>query len=367
MPDGYDAVKITTQFVAPTSSDTQYGVPLIIGTGNAVAAAEITYFNSLEELLVTYDAVNFANIANCATSISENGVTRIAVGIYVTKIDELYDLMNVESRVGNITSVVVAGLTLDSTSISVIQPAGKDTLIETCDDNNLIFVVVATPPTALNSITPTKIATLRNSIVSPNVYFVAYNDSAATDDIAGAIVGKMECVPPAVTMQWKDIICDVNGYFKNSDLVILETAHVNGIIRDYGLSASFTTDKYVNGVNTVSSVINDISVTRSIYAIKREIQQAIIDMRRNTVKLGYTTTSLGIISSTIETVLEDNMSSAMNNRGMLNSYDIDMPSLSDISDADKYNGILSGITVTITLVGEIKTFNLSLVVNLGSD
>lgn len=367
MPDGYDAVKITTYFVAPTSSEVQYGVPLIIGTGNAVVAAEITYFDSLEALLSTYDAVNFANIASCATAITNNGVSRLAVGVYVTSIDELYDLMNVESRVGNITSVVVAGLTLDSTSISVIQPASKPKLVDVCDENDLIFVVVATPPSLVNMITPTTIAGLRNSIISPNVYFVAYNDPAATTDVGGAVIGKMECVAPQVTMQWKDIICDVNSYFKNSELITLETAHVNGIIRDFGLSASYTTDKYVNGVNTENEVINDISVTRTIYAIKNEIQQGLITLRRNATKLGYTSTSLGLISSTIESILENNMFSAMNTIGMLSSYNVTIPSLSDISAEDKYNGVLTGIVVTGTLVGEIKTFNLSLVVNLGGE
>ena len=367
MPDGYDAVKITTQFVAPTTSEVQFGTTLIIGTGNAVSAAEITYFNSLQELLVTYNAVSFANIASCANAMHNNGIQKFAVGIYVTKVDELYDLINVESRVGNINSVVVAGLTLDSTSISVIEPSGKPKLMKVCDDNNLIFVVAATPPSTTNSITASTIVTLRNSIISPNVYFVAYKDPAATTDIGGAVAGKLECTPPQVTMQWKDVICDVKAYFKNNELVLLENAHVNGIIRDYGLSSSFTTDKYISGTNLEENIINDISVSRSIYAIKREVQRAIINLRRNTVKLGYTNVSIGLISSTIESVLEKNLSSAMNSIGMLSSYNVKMPLLTDVSQEDKYAGVLSGIVITGSLIGEIKTFNLTLVVNLGGN
>ena len=171
MPDGYDAVQINTTFVAPTATLEQYGTPLIIGTSASVDAASIQFFNSLNELLLVYDAANYPSIAKSATALANNGVSIMAVGTYKTSITELYDLIEIEARTHAITSMTVAGFTLDETTMDTIKPSGAKTLIEVANENQLILVLTATPPSDSNSITATTIAALREEIISPIPYY----------------------------------------------------------------------------------------------------------------------------------------------------------------------------------------------------
>lgn len=367
MPDGYDAVQINTTFVAPTATLEQYGTPLIIGTSASVDTASIQFFNSLNELLLVYDAANYPSIAKCATAMANNGVSVMAVGTYKSAITELYDLIEVEARTHSITSMTIAGFTLDETTMDTIKPSGNKTLVEIANENQLVLVLVATPPSESNSITSSTIAALRTEIISPNVYFVAYNDPSATDDIAGAVLGVMECIQPQITMMWKPVVSDITKFFNNNDVRILEEAHVNVILQDLGLSESYTTDMYVLGVNQETDIITDISNTRSIYSIKAQIQEAIITLRRNTVKLGYTNTSLNLVSAAIKTVLEANKSSAINTIGMIDSYSVTMPLLTQITATDRAANLLRNVIIEIVLVGEIKRFRFDLVVSLGGN
>ena len=382
MPDGYDAVQINTTFVAPTATLEQYGTPLIIGTSASVDAASIQFFNSLNELLLVYDAANYPSIAKSATALANNGVSIMAVGTYKTSITELYDLIEIEARTHSITSMTVAGFTLDETTMDTIKPSGAKTLIEVANENQLILVLTATPPSGSNSITATTIAALREEIISPNVYFVAYNDPAATDDIAAAVLGVMETIQPQITMMWKPVVSDITAYFNNNDVRTLENAHVNVILQDLGLSESYTTDMYVLGMNQETDIITDmyvlgmnqetdiitdISNTRSIYSIKAQIQEAIINLRRNTIKLGYTNTSLNLVSAAIKTVLEANKTSAINTIGMIDTYSVTMPLLTQISAVDRAANLLRNVIIEIVLVGEIKRFRFDLVVSLGGN
>lgn len=367
MPDGYDAVQINTTFVAPTATLEQYGTPLIIGTSASVDSASVQYFNSLNELLLVYDAANYPSIAKSATALANNGVSIMAVGTYKTSITELYDLIEIEARTHSITSMTVAGFTLDETTMDTIKPSGAKTLIEVANENQLILVLTATPPSDSNSITATTIAALREEIISPNVYFVAYNDPAATDDIAAAVLGVMETIQPQITMMWKPVVTDITAYFNNNDVRTLENAHVNVILQDLGLSESYTTDMYVLGMNQETDIITDISNTRSIYSIKAQIQEAIINLRRNTIKLGYTNTSLNLVSAAIKTVLEANKTSAINAIGMIDTYSVTMPLLTQISAVDRAANLLRNVIIEIVLVGEIKRFRFDLVVSLGGN
>ena len=367
MPDGYDAVQINTTFVAPTATLEQYGTPLIIGTSASVDAASIQFFNSLNELLLVYDAANYPSIAKSATALANNGVSIMAVGTYKTSITELYDLIEIEARTHSITSMTVAGFTLDETTMDTIKPSGAKTLIEVANENQLILVLTATPPSDSNSITATTIAALREEIISPNVYFVAYNDPAATDDIAAAVLGVMETIQPQITMMWKPVVTDITAYFNNNDVRTLENAHVNVILQDLGLSESYTTDMFVLGMNQETDIITDISNTRSIYSIKAQIQEAIINLRRNTIKLGYTNTSLNLVSAAIKTVLEANKTSAINAIGMIDTYSVTMPLLTQISAVDRAANLLRNVIIEIVLVGEIKRFRFDLVVSLGGN
>lgn len=367
MPDGYDAVKVQTQFVQPSTVGTQYGVPLIIGTATGYETAEIMYYNTYSSLISVFTSEVSPAIYKCAEALNNNGVNQIAVGVYKDSISELYPLIAAEARTHSITSLVVAGFTLDSTTLTKIVPEEGESLIDVCDENDVIAVIVATPPNGDGTITPTTITQLVESISSRNVYFFAHNDPTVTTDVGGAVLGTIEMLAPQVTPQWKPVVCDIDTYFNNYDVQTLEASQVNTIILDYGLSASFTTQlqSAVPTPNDNNDVITDISITRSIYSIRTSIQLAIINLRKNTTKLGYTNTSLGLIRATIETTLEDELESTNNTMGMISDYDIEMPTLNDISADDRAKGILRNVIISVTLTGEIKTFIFSLVVDLG--
>lgn len=367
MPDGYDAVKVQTQFVQPSTVGTQYGVPLIIGTATGYETAEILYYNTYSSLISVFTSEVSPAIYKCAEALNNNGVNQIAVGVYKDSISELYPLIAAEARTHSITSLVVAGFTLDSTTLTKIVPEEGESLIDVCDENDVIAVIVATPPNGDGTITPTTITQLVESISSRNVYFFAHNDPTVTTDIGGAVLGTIEMLAPQVTPQWKPVVCDIDTYFNNYDVQTLEASQVNTIILDYGLSASFTTQlqSAVPTSDDNNDVITDIAITRSIYSIRTSIQLAIINLRKNTTKLGYTNTSLGLIRATIETTLEDELESTNNTMGMISDYDIEMPTLNDISADDRAKGILRNVIISVTLTGEIKTFIFSLVVDLG--
>ena len=54
MPDGFDAVIINTQFIAPTEPTDLSGKTLIIGAAPEGTEPSIEYFNTYEELIEKY-------------------------------------------------------------------------------------------------------------------------------------------------------------------------------------------------------------------------------------------------------------------------------------------------------------------------
>lgn len=389
MPDGFDAVIINTQFIAPTEPTDLSGKTLIIGAAPEGTKPSIEYFNTYEELIEKYSIGTYPAIYQCAKSMNKNGATEMGVALYDGTAEEgiaaLYELMESDARVHNFTSLVIAGYTLDATTINKLKPTNKDTLIEWCNKNQIVLVLVLTPPTSSNNITvETMINLVYNksavahdtTLISPNVYLVAHNDPFATDDIAGAVAARMEATDPEITLMWKSVKCDVARYFNNNDVrklegketqPMVERPHINVLLNDYGLSESFTTDRYISGFNDEDSIIRDISITRSIYYLKRALQNAIIDLRRKTIKLSYTNQSLGLIRATICTVLEDNLVSALNPYGMIASYNVKMPIAEEITAYEKSLNILQNVRIEVVLAGEIHTFRFDLVVSLGSD
>lgn len=390
MPDAYDAVIINTQFVAPLEPTDLSGKTLMIWGGPEETPTSIEYFDTYEEVITKYPLGTHADIYKCATAMNKNGAEEMGVATFDAISDEgisaLYDLMESDARVHAFTSITLAGFTLDAETVKLLKPTNQKTLIEWCDENQIVLVLVLTPPSPSNNITVDSMCKLvynkdadfrtKTLLVSPNVYIVAHNDPEAVDDIAGAVAARMESIDPEITLMWKSVKCDVSRYFSNNDVRKLEgkesqdmvdRPHINVLLNDYGLSESFTTDRYISGYNDENAIIRDISITRSIYYIKRALQDAIINLRRNTIKLSYTNQSLNLIRATISTVLEDNLVTAVNPYGMIASYNVVMPLPEEITAYEKSLNILQNVRIEVVLAGEIHTFRFELVVSLGGN
>jgi hypothetical protein len=144
----------------------------------------------------------------------------------------------------------------------------------------------------------------------------------------------------------------VDEYFAPGDVPTLESGKANVILNLAGAN------RISNGLTTGGDP-KFIDITRTKYYTVTAIQDSIANLRLRMAKIPWSDAGLeyvrGAIASALESMVRD---------GALSSYDIVMPSLDSIPEADRQNRKLTGVQVTATLAGDIHEFSLNLTIQV---
>ncbi|HOB43965.1 MAG TPA: hypothetical protein PKH75_12395, partial [Bacillota bacterium] len=213
------------------------------------------------------------------------------------------------------------------------------------DANKIIFTATHAPGDTVGDI-----LTIRSSVQSENGYFVAYADPEPVDDVAAVALGRLLTLKPWVTPLWKPVVMDTNVFFSPTDLVTLEAGSVNALI---SLSGKVCLS---NGLTTNSTPLY-IDVTRAKYYITRQCQLAVANLRMQMEKIPYTQNGIDYVKGALGACLSD-----IQRAGAITAFNVGVPALESISEADRAARRLTGITVSVVLAGEIHTFSIDLTV-----
>jgi len=102
-----------------------------------------------------------------------------------------------------------------------------------------------------------------------------------------------------------------------------------------------------------------IDIIRGIDWLEATIQETIYAELINTDKVPYTNEGIGIIEGLLKKALDEGVRA-----GVLASYEVTVPLIGDISDADKIDRILPDITFTGILAGAIHKIEIQGVVTV---
>lgn len=104
---------------------------------------------------------------------------------------------------------------------------------------------------------------------------------------------------------------------------------------------------------------SNIDITRSKDYLKHRIQEALTSTLVNSKKIPFTSRGLAQISATLDTVGVQAI-----NQGMLETYQVSLPSISEITATDKANRVLKNVVFTGQLSGAIETIDIELQITL---
>lgn len=104
---------------------------------------------------------------------------------------------------------------------------------------------------------------------------------------------------------------------------------------------------------------SNIDITRSKDYLKNRIAEALTSALVNSKKIPFTSRGLAQISATLDTVGIQAI-----NQGMLETYTVSLPDISEITATDKANRVLKNVVFTAQLSGAIETIDIELQITL---
>lgn len=184
-----------------------------------------------------------------------------------------------------------------------------------------------------------------------NLFVVAHD---YTDDVLGNIAGAVAMVEPYEKLMWKEVSeVDVQNFYKSADIDTLESENINALMP--------WDDRMIfsNGYSSSTDTgYKWLDITRTEYYIEEEITDGLNSTIMRT-DIPFTTEGIRIIETSIVNVCE-----SMTSDGVLNSYDIYMPSMSDVTTENKENRTLEGIEIVADLPGHIQELVIDLTMQI---
>jgi|GEM_PF-2187900 hypothetical protein len=344
-PDIGDAITINVVTEEVTRAAIEWGTPAVVGESDYTSKNSPKLYASLDA--VKTDHGETSNVYKAAQAIFAQGIRRLyAVAIdaavpgspTATEVQTALNTLASYAENKEIHGVCCAGIT-DTTLLAELKSFA--------DSNNVIFTA-----TNANGDSVSTITTAVGNLSSSNGFFLAHNDSDTTEDVAAAALGVLMALKPWETAFWRAINTDVDEYFAPGDVPTLESGKANVILNLAGAN------RISNGLTTGGDP-KFIDITRTKYYTVTAIQDSIANLRLRMAKIPWSDAGLeyvrGAIASALESMVRD---------GALSSYDIVMPSLDSIPEADRQNRKLTGVQVTATLAGDIHEFSLNLTIQV---
>ncbi|RLF42880.1 MAG: hypothetical protein DRN17_07125, partial [Thermoplasmata archaeon] len=227
-------------------------------------------------------------------------------------------------------------------------------IISKCNTNNWLFLIGAS---GIVSTCQTNFGALTDS---NNVAgFCVKGFDGSNTDIAAALTGKYAQKKPWEKLMWTDFeAVTVRDFYSSSDVEDLEDGvdgsapFLNAII--YKRQRSVASD----GLTTKGGTYNYIDIPRTEYWLRALIENK-IEAVLMSYEVPFSDEGIEQIRGAIAEACQE-----VQDGGGINSYDIDMPLYSEISDEDRASRTLKNVIVSVQLAGHIQRIDINLEINI---
>lgn len=359
MPTVKDSVQINVRDATSALPMPSYGEIIVVGedSDNLADFNKVYTFYSQAEVEQKFGSAS--PIAKATAKIFAQGIGKVKA------VNALKD-----DGSGNPTAdydTVLNDLITNDISYDIIVPtidisdANASKLISHAGANSKVLVLPVLGPA-------TDVVAALNALTKNEwIYVVAHDDTSLDPgEIAGAAAGAIAKTKPWVSASWQKISGINAANYTASDVNNIESAGGNTFIQ-IGSAVVLSGGKASDGTWL------DVSRTKQylVDLIKTDLVNLKLKRAQAGQKIPYTPAGLGLIESTIisscrkaqeEGALREDYIDE--NGNLVKGYQVHVPDYDSISDADKANRVLQGVTVTAYLSGQIEAITLDLVITL---
>ena len=318
-----------------------YGVVGIIGdSGTGTATVETAYtVYTLANAGILFGSSGA--LYNAAKAAFDQGVTSVvmieASGTTTTAYDNAYAKLAEE----DVDICSLAGY--------IVDPDNDYDLVKNHASACGLYNWVTVLHSDLNDVDQADLITAVADFDSKRVAFLAAKNT--TDEVGAAMCARLGVIQPWNKMGWKEVAEIDSDRILNADVDTLETGKVNAVIQIAGR------DYASDGLTTLGGSYKFIDITRTEDYIASEIKYALKNMQFG--ELPYTTAGLASVRNAIAAVLDRTITA-----GAITVYTVQVPTIDQISPADKQNRVLNDVLVSATLAGHIQTITLRLTLQI---
>lgn len=345
-----DPVTITTTTISASGRPPTYGTIAIIGTdaGGTAANNDVktitnlvdmeTHFGSETDLYKAAQAV-FAQSVRTVKCVRAESTSEAHLQ---AALDELID--------EGVDFIIYANELLTNSNDDAFNA-----IISRCDTYNWLFLIGAS---GIVADLQTNFGELTDS---QNVAGICVKGFGSTlTDIAAAITGKYAQKKPWEKLMWVDFATvTVDEFFSSSDVEDLEDGagadeapFLNAVI--YKRQKSVISD----GLTTLGGDYNYIDIPRTEYWLRTLIEDK-IEILLMAYEVPFSDEGIEQVRGAIAEACQE-----VQDGGGINSYDIDMPLYSEISDSDRAARTLDDVVVSVQLAGHIQKIDIDLEINI---
>lgn len=326
-------VSVTVNRIPQVATQSSFGLPLILATNAVVAYAK---YNDIDEVVV-----NFADTTDAykmAKAMFDQGLSQLAIlGIdYETGVDPVTDLTD---------ALETLEATNDEWYFVLCTEQGDSDIAEIADNyiatkKKLYF---ADTTTLGLSATLTKDRTV-----------ILYKDDV-TDFPASAWVGVgAQNLPGTQTWKFMTLIdIDEDAVITESQITTLHTDGGNTYIEALG-------KKYTSNGQTVNNEF--IDVIRTADYLESNITTEVFNLLVDSKKVPFTQDGINQIANEVTKVLKQATTDGIiaTDTSDNGEFEVTIPNINDISDTDKTNRVLNGISANVVLSGAIHSTSITI-------
>lgn len=326
-------VSVTINRTAQTTTQSNFGLPLILATNAVVAYAKYTTLAEVE--------VNFADTTNAykmASAIFDQGLGEIAIlGIdYTSGTDPVTDLTD---------ALETLEATNDEWYFVLCEEQGDDEITEIANN----YIASKKKIYVADTTTIGLAATLTNERS-----IILYKDDI-TDFPASAWVGVGAKETPG-TQTWK--FMTLSGISEDTTITEAQitqlhtdggNAYVNALNKDYTSNGQCVDNEFIDIVRTADYL--ESNITTNVFNL-------LVDSK----KVPFTQDGINQIANEITKVLQESVTLGIISTDISGNgeYTLTVPNINDISDTDKANRVLNGISANVVLSGAVHSTNITI-------
>jgi len=360
MPTVKDTVQISVKDATAALPTPTYGEIIVVGEdSDNLADFNVVYtFYSQAEVEQKFGANS--PIAKATAKIFAQGVAKLKA-VNVMKDDGAgnpiadYDTVLSDLVTNQVDYDIIVG-TIDASDTNAAK------LVSHADSYNKVLVM----PQLGDASTVT--TALGNLIANEWVYAVAHDDTTSytPGEVAGAAAGAIAGIKNWIPAEWQSVSGINAAGYSPSDVSTIEQAGGNTFIQ-------VGSQVVLSGGKALDGSWLDVSRTKQYLVDLIETDLVNLKLRKAGAgqKIPFTPAGLKLIESTLiasckraqeaGALREDYVDE---NGNLVRGYEVVVPSYDSISDTDKANRTLSGVTVTAYLSGGISVISLDLVISL---